>query len=343
MVELGSGAVNSTGAKRLSELWRPAMWRERGTGASPCQRRLPQPLKALIVNADDLGWTEGVNRGIAEAHRDGMVSSTSLLANGAAFGSAVELARREKRLGVGVHLNLSDGPPLLPRWEVASLVNHEGLLEGGAGTLLGRMVRGRLRLEEVEREWEAQIRKVREAGIQPTHLDGHKHVHMLPGLFAIALRLAERHGIPAIRVSYETAQLSAFLSRGTPFPSLGAAGQFRRALSVTGLRMLGMNARELARRAGMATADHFCGITQTGWLAEEGVACLLNNLPVGLTELMTHPGYADAELAESRTRLQASRRTELDILTAPAIRNLVASRGIRLVHYGFAAGKDEKR
>src|ERR1700751_1771878 len=88
-------------------------------------------VKNLIVNADDLGWTEGVNRGIAEAHRNGIVTSASLLANGAAFASGVELARSTPRLGVGVHLNLSDGEPVAPRELVATLVSEKGEFTGG--------------------------------------------------------------------------------------------------------------------------------------------------------------------------------------------------------------------
>ncbi len=158
-------------------------------------------MKLLIVNADDFGWTEGVSRGIAEAHRNGIVTSTSLVANGAAFQGAVQLARENPALGVGAHLNLSDGPPILPRWEVASLVDAHGLFWAGTGNLLLRRWMGKLRLDEVEREWAAQIERVRQVGIEITHLDGHKHVHMLPGLFSIALRLAQRYGIPAVRVS----------------------------------------------------------------------------------------------------------------------------------------------
>ncbi len=147
-------------------------------------------MKRLIVNADDFGWSEGVNRGIVEAYRNGIVTSTTVLANGAAFDGAVQLARQERRLGVGVHLNLSDGAPLLPRWEVPSLVNEQGHFSGGPMKLVARMLAGKLRSAEVEAEWDAQIRKVEKAGIQPTHLDGHKHVHMLPALFPIALRVS---------------------------------------------------------------------------------------------------------------------------------------------------------
>src|SRR5271169_33411 len=210
-------------------------------------RRTPE-VKNLIVNADDLGWTEGVNRGIAEAHRKGLVTSTSLLANGLAFGSAIEVARANPELGVGVHLNLSDGPPTAKPKEVKGLVNEAGDLEGGPESLLMRIASGGLALGEVEREWDAQIGKVRESRIAPTHLDGHKHVQMLPGLFEIALRLAKRHGIRAIRVSHEESKLRAVLS---------SAGEqktgvvLKQGVQARGLKLLARDAREMADRAGL--------------------------------------------------------------------------------------------
>src|SRR5262245_40998538 len=150
-------------------------------------------MRNLIVNADDLGWTAGVNRGIADAHRNGIVTSTSLLANGSAFDDGVRTSGELPGLGVGVHLNLSDGPPTAPAEEVKTLLNADGKFAGGPESLLLRLTTKSLDVKEVEKEWEAQIQKIRAAGIRPTHLDGHKHVHMLPGLFGIALRLAKRH------------------------------------------------------------------------------------------------------------------------------------------------------
>jgi hopanoid biosynthesis associated protein HpnK len=291
-------------------------------------------LKNLIVNADDLGWTEGVNRGIAEAHRNGIVTSTSLLANGGAFALGVELARTTPGLGVGVHLNLSDGAPVAPRELVTSLVNNAGEFQGGPENLLVRIGRRRLVMEEVEREWDAQIAKAREAGIAPTHLDGHKHVHMLPGLFEIALRLAKRHGIGAVRVAHEESSLRTALSAGA---QKHGALVMKQGMQARGLKLLARDARELAERAGIATADYFCGIAQTGELTREGVLQLVKSLPEGTTELMCHPGYVDAQLQNSPTRLQDSRQAELDILTDTEIRNLVASQGIRLIDYGFTA------
>jgi len=291
-------------------------------------------LRNLIVNADDLGWTEGVNRGIAEAHRNGIVTSASLLANGAAFASGVELARTTSALGVGVHLNLSDGEPVAERELVSTLLNDRGELEGKPESLLLKLARRSVLLEEVEREWDAQIQKVRDIGIEPTHLDGHRHVQMLPGLFEIALRLAKRHGIAAVRISHEESSLRAALSSGAKQKGTVVMKQ---GVQARGLKLLARDAREQAERAGIAAADYFCGIAQTGELTREGVLRLLEILPEGTTELMCHPGYADADLAKSATRLQASRQAELEILTNTQIRNLVASQGIRLVDYGFAA------
>jgi len=291
-------------------------------------------LRNLIVNADDLGWTEGVNRGIAEAHGNGIVTSASLLANGAAFASAVELARTTPALGVGVHLNLSDGEPVAPRELVTSLLNQRGELEGKPESLLLRLARRSVSLKEVVREWDAQIRIVRDSGIRPTHLDGHRHVHMLPGLFEIALGLAKRHGIAAIRISHEASSMRAALSSGTKQKGTVV---MRQGVQARGLKLLAPDAREQAERAGIASADFFCGIAQTGELTREGVLRLLDILPAGATELMCHPGYVDADLAKSGTRLQASRQKEVEILTDTEIRNLVASQGIRLIDYAFVA------
>jgi predicted glycoside hydrolase/deacetylase ChbG (UPF0249 family) len=291
-------------------------------------------LRNLIVNADDLGWTEGVNRGIAETHRNGIVTSASLLANGRAFVSGGELARTTPGLGVGVHLNLSDGEPVAGRELVTTLLNERGELEGRPKSLLLRLARRSILLEEVEREWNAQIQKVRDSGIEPTHLDGHKHVQMLPGLFEIALRLAKRHGIRAVRVSHEESSLRAALSAGVKQKGTVVMKQ---GVQARGLKLLAPDAREQAERAGIATADYFCGIAQTGELTREGVLRLMEILPEGTTELMCHPGYVDAELANSATRLQASRQAEVEILTDTGIRNLVASQGIRLIDYGFVA------
>jgi predicted glycoside hydrolase/deacetylase ChbG (UPF0249 family) len=289
-------------------------------------------LRNLIVNADDLGWTEGVNRGIADAFRNGIVTSASMLANGAAFAGGLEVAQQAPGLGLGVHLNLSDGAPVADREAVTSLLNEKGEFAGGPESLYLKQVRGGLLLREVESEWDAQIEKVRDAGIEPTHLDGHKHVHMLPGLFEIALRLAKRHSIGAIRIALEESSLRTALASGKKQRS---SVVMRQGVQARGLKLLARDAREQAERAGIAAADYFCGIAQTGELTLEGLKKFLKSLPEGTTELMCHPGYADAALKKTATRLQDSRQKELEMLTDTGIRNLVASQGIRLIDYGY--------
>jgi len=287
-------------------------------------------MRNLIVNADDLGWTHGVNRGIAEAHRNGIVTSASLIANGCAFEAGVQTASESPRLGVGVHLNLSDGKPVAPAEEVKSLLDENGDFSGGPETLLFRLTAKSLETREVETEWNAQIEKVRAAGIRPTHLDGHKHVQMLPGLFAVALRLAKKHGIEAVRVAHEASSLRAALTSGGEPTGV----TLKQGVQARGLKLLARNAREMTQRAGIGAADYFCGIAQTGVLTKKGVQQLLASLPEGTTELMCHPGYADADLKKSATRLQKSRETELEILTDDDIRKSIATLGIRLINYG---------
>lgn len=288
-------------------------------------------MKNLIVNADDLGWTDGVNRGILDAFRNGIVTSATLLANGAAFAEAVKAAKSAPRLAVGVHLNLSDGEPVADRESVTSLVNDDGCFFDGPEGLLWKRARRGLILDEVEEEWDAQIQKVRDAGIRPTHLDGHKHVHMLPGLFEVALRLAKKHGVEAIRVSLEESSLRTALASGAQHR---AGVVLKQGVQARGLKLLARDARKQAARFGIATADYFCGIAQTGELTLEGVEQFLKHLPDGTTELICHPGYADEALQKTPTRLQASRQRELEILTDTRVRNLVASQGIRLIDYG---------
>ena len=288
----------------------------------------------LIVNADDLGWTSGVNRGIAEAHRRGIVTSTSLLANGGAFSEAVTTVLANPGLGIGVHLNLSDGAPIAKRELVPTLLGASGIFDSSPEALLLKIAMRTLSLAEVEIEWDSQIGKVRDAGVPTTHLVGHKHVHMLPGLFQIAIRLAKRHGIGAIRVSHEASGLRAALAAG---PAVRGSVVMKQGVQARGLKLLARDARAMVDRAAIATADYFCGIAQTGELTREGLVRLLHSLPEGITELMCHPGYVDADLRKTSTRLQGSRETELQILTDPDIRNLVASQGIRLIDYGFVA------
>ena len=137
-------------------------------------------------------------------------------------------------------------------------------------------------------------------------------------------------------MALEASSLRAALSTGE---ELHTAAVLKQGVQARGLKLLARDARKMAERAGITTADYFCGIAQTGVLVRQGVLRLLEILPEGTTELMCHPGYADQELRQTPTRLQESRQTELDILTNAGIRKVVATRGIRLISYELAAGE----
>src|SRR5438445_686312 len=146
-------------------------------------------MKRLIVNADDFGLAESVNRGIIVAHRDGILTSTSLLANGSAFDQAIALSRQFPRISVGVHLNISQGKPVSPAARISRLVNERGELHLSPFRLWMRILTRKIALEEIRTEFRAQILKVFDAGLTPTHLDGHLHVHILPQLSSIVIAL----------------------------------------------------------------------------------------------------------------------------------------------------------
>ncbi len=287
-------------------------------------------MKRLIVNADDFGMTEGVNRAIREAHLRGMVTSASLLASGAAFDSAVEIARGTLTLGVGVHLNLTEGRPVADSGRIPSLLTPQGAFSPGPARLAWRIFSRRASLVEIETEFRAQIEKVLAAGIAPTHLDGHQHVHMWPSVFALTARLARSYGLHGMRCSRERRATVRGLLR-TKVPDRGKILlQFGEGAA---LGLLALGARTSLRRAGIASPEYFYGVSSTGFLDAAALEAILRDLPEGTGELMCHPGYADAELKAAPTWLQAQREIELDALTRPEIRNLARELGIELITY----------
>lgn len=287
-------------------------------------------MKRLVVNADDFGMADSINQGILEAHQRGIVTSTTLLANGAAFEEAVAIAKATPKLGVGVHLNLTQGRPVSDPASVTSLVDEEGEFARPPAALLRAVLAGSVRLGEVEREFAAQIEKVRDAGIAITHLDGHKHVHMLPRIFRIVVRLAKSYGITGVRWASEgRTGLWALLRWNRP----AAATIVKQNAQSRSLALLAAGTRASLREAGLRSPTHFFGITQTGFLDDNVLSVILHNLPDGTSELMCHPGCADPALDATLTRLRAERQRELDALTHPETLHTVSRMGVELIDY----------
>jgi hopanoid biosynthesis associated protein HpnK len=293
-------------------------------------------MRRLIINADDFGLTAGVNRAIVEAHEHGVVTSATLMANGQAFDDAVNLAQFRPRLGVGCHIVLVDGAPLLNPPEVRSLLDggnssgsphfREGISRFGAFALLGRLAEA-----EIEAEAKAQIRRLQAAGVPVTHVDSHKHTHLFPQVLRPLLRAAVSCGVRAIRNPFERIQGSQLAAS----PSM-----WKRWMEVGVLRGLARQFREAVQEAGVSTPDGTLAIVATGSLNERLLSLMVENLPEGTWELVCHPGYNDADLREVHTRLRESREQELRILTSASTRDLLAARGIEVVSFReLAAGR----
>jgi hopanoid biosynthesis associated protein HpnK len=277
----------------------------------------------LIVNADDFGLTHGVNRAIAELHRAGVLTSTTLMAHAKATLEAIEIARTTPTLGVGCHVVLVDGDPVLPAKEIPSLVDRRtGRFQPTLGAFLRRLALGRIDPVEIEAEAAAQIALIQAHGIQLTHIDTHKHTHKFPAALRPLLSAAHAAGLSAVRNPFEPA----WSVRATSRAPLLRRGQ------VVMLRRLQPAFRRIVAEAGFTTTDGAIGVLATGTLDLSTLTSLLQHLPPGTWELVAHPAYNDADLANAGTRLLSSRQLELAIL--PALRQFP---GIQLT--SFAALK----
>lgn len=284
--------------------------------------------KKLIVNADDFGYTRGVNAGIIRAFQEGIVTSTTLMANGAAFEDAVKQAREHSGLRVGCHLVLVGGErAVAPSKEVASLVDGAGRLPESLPALVGKLIFGSLWRAVIEREFRAQIEKVMKAGIVPTHLDSHKHTHLLPRVMEAMARVGVEFGIRRIRKPFED-----FKSLWGLAPSDGSS-LLKQRLMAMAAHAVEPDFRRLARSYGLVMPGHFFGAAVTGRLTCHVVRHVIDELPEGTSELMCHPGECDAELESSRTRLRRERENELHSLIDPEVRLAIDRRGVQLVDY----------
>jgi predicted glycoside hydrolase/deacetylase ChbG (UPF0249 family) len=265
--------------------------------------------KQLVVNADDFGFTPDVNRGIVDAHRRGILTATTLMANGAAFDDALRLARETPTLDIGCHL---------------VLVGDRSLVTGKpypltVGQLLAALARREIRPYE---ELAAQVRHILNAGIRPTHLDTHKHTHLAPPVLDAVARLSEEFGIRWVRRPFDF-----------PLNALRGAVPRLKRMTSSALGLLRRRFHRVLERHGCRTTDHFAGFQITGRFRTAELVQLLECLPEGSTELMCHPGYCGEALRGARTRLKESREHELEALTAPETRAALERHGIELAPY----------
>ncbi len=272
----------------------------------------------LIVHADDFGLSEFVNRAVVAAHEHGIVTATSLMAGGDAFTHAVALATACPTLDVGVHLTLTEQRPVAAPEMVRSLVGPDGTFAPHAIQFTRRYLRGAIALADVRRELDAQIRRVLDHGLTPSHLDGHQHVHVLPGIARIVAELARTYGIRAVR--YPAERLRRYMLK-----DLAGAKRVLEQLVLGGLSVL-------SPLRSLRHADGFVGFYFGGRLDERNLRTVLDHLPACRTvELMCHPGLDDPGSRYGHWNYAWAAETAA--LSSPQIKAMLDARGVRLIGY----------
>jgi hopanoid biosynthesis associated protein HpnK len=278
--------------------------------------------KKIIINADDFGLCEGVNRAVVKAHTEGLLTSATIMTNAAASEQAVQLAKSLPSLGVGLHLNLTEGKPLLKDGPAKCLAGPNGDFAAGPEKLFFLSITSRRIRHAIELEADAQIRWMLDKGLKLTHIDSHKHIHTIPPIFRIVCRLAQKYGIAAIRWPMEARK---FTDNHWPPP---APKGLARSRTITALAKI----NRLQNSAYFKT-DAFLGIAHTGRIDLSFLqsACRQNSAQV--TEIMTHPAFPEG-LDPAKTRLLEQRKVELDALCCQQTKSCFEEAKIELVHYG---------
>ena len=259
------------------------------------------------------------------AYHDGILTAASLMVGGAAAADAVARARRLERLHVGLHVTVAAGPPVLPRREIPDLVDDSGNLRVGlAGAGFRFFFRRRVR-EQLAREICAQFEAFRATGLVLDHVNVHCHMQLHPTVGRLVLAIGRDYGMRALRIPAEPAAL---LFRAGAGPGALAVAALHAALSAP--------LRRRARAAGLAVNDRLLGIAWSGAMTEARVMRLIALLPEGLSELYSHPA-ASRTPRLARAMPHYRQQEELDALTSPAVRRLVADQGIALGGYGDRA------
>jgi hopanoid biosynthesis associated protein HpnK len=279
--------------------------------------------KSVIFTADDFGLADALNGAVVLAHRQGLLSGTSLMAAGPRTQAALSLARDLPGLCLGVHLTLIQGQAVLPPPVIPHLVNSQGFFPHDPVATGWRYFRQPRLLPEIRRELAAQIEVVLKAGLDLWHLNGHLNLHLHPRIFPLVVDLAREYGIPAVRLAREDWRATLALAPDHPAPKI-----------VQGLifTLLCRRAARQARAAGLFTNDHLFGLTNDGRMTEDYLVGLVPRLQPGVTEIYCHPAlYPEPELR--RWGLRYQRQAELAALLSPRLRDTLAAAGVRLTDF----------
>lgn len=244
-------------------------------------------MKRIIINADDFGMNQYVNEAIILGHQKGIITSTSLVASGDNFDEAVELAKQNPNLGIGIHVTLVGGlKPLSDLADVKSLVDENGVFFNSHTDFIKQVYTKNINFEEVYNELDLQFAKIMSSNINVTHVDGHQHLHVLPEVSSIVFALMKKYKINKIRIPKES---YTFLNNNY---SIG------RIIGKCGLSFLAEKAHKKAKSLGIASPRYFWGMMNGGNLTEENLLAIIDAAKdkVGSHEVMIHPGTSNEAL-----------------------------------------------
>ncbi len=271
----------------------------------------PQLPRRLIVNADDFGLSHSVNEAVVRAHRDGILTTASLMVNEPGCNEAVKLAKENPRLGVGLHLTLLMGHSALPPEKIPGLVNTQGEFSNSpVGVGMNYFFKRGLR-EQLRAEIHAQFARFHATGLTLDHVNGHLHLHLHPVVFKILMQDADALGIRHLRLTRDCLARSRRMAAGRWFYRISHAAIYE---------WLSSRAREPLRRRGIKHAQVTFGLLQNALVDEEYILKLLPELPDGDSELYSHPSLDKF-------------RHEFDALISPRVKELVQKLGIQLIRY----------
>lgn len=245
--------------------------------------------KGVQINADDFGWTDGHNLAVAQAYQIGGLHRASLLSNGFCFSQAVDISHKLPGLQVGVHLALNELPPILRLPEVVGLTDAEGLFNENVSSLIKHWLQQTLPLGSVEEEWDRQIEKAVKAGIKVKHLDSHKHVHVIPPLSGVFIKLAKKYQISRVRV---------------PLEKLALMG-LKRGIQGVVFWLLARRFRKIAKESGLNIPDRFIGVCDSGHMTRAKLKEIVQwGSSGGSTEVMVHPAIVSDQVAVLQKRFK---------------------------------------
>lgn len=282
---------------------------------------MSQKKRILILNADDFGRHPLVNRSVEEGVERGCLRSASIMSGEPFFDDAIQFAKRCPKLGVGVHLTLVNGKPVLPAEEIPSLVTAQGRFYEDYKSFIKAYLTNRIRLTDICRELGAQLDKVIAAGIMPTHADSHEHLHVMPGIFPTVLDLLETRNIRRVRIPKVFGSRKDFLTGGPDA-----------AFDRLGLWILSTWNKCTAQRRGFGVPDFFAGKVGGSAVDEEFLIRLSEEIPPGVTEVMLHPGLNNIRLAKD-SGWHHDFEAELKAVCSPVLLERLSAAGITVGNY----------